>query len=649
MANGTGNVLVGNGGLTTATNKTLAVTLDNVTGGWIKDSNIYTTLNVTTANTASTLADIQDTVLETLAIAGTKGLTLTTAAGMTTLKTVTVSGSAGLTSSDLTTASITSIDASATSGANTITFNAVTSTYKGGTGVDKVTTSAAAPTKAIDLGTGDDTLTLASGTTAVTGTIVGGDGSDTLVMVAADAVTASGTTTFAGKVTGFEKLSLTGVANNAVDAGKLGNYNDITVAGNANTLALSGLTSGAKLTLTTDTTAITLAGAFTGTTDVANLVLTASNAVRAAGSITAAAVETINITNTNTATTPTAQLNTMTLVGANATSVIVSGNAGLNLTGGTIGTALTNVDASGVTLGGFSFTSGALAAASTIKGSAAGTNAINFTAALGAVTYTGGTGTDTVTFTAGNTLNNSIALGAGDGIVASATQTWASGNNTVTLASSGAVAVANGATGSAVTLGAGNNSVTDTGTKGAYVSVLDGANTITTGAGADFITVGTGGNTISTGAGNDTITIGASKALNTVNVGTGTDTVIFGGVPTAGGYYTSITGMSAGDVINMSAIGAGAASVAGALGAKITLGAVSSFANYLDAAAAGTATSATNAIFKWFQFTDGNTYIVVDSSNNATFADGVDSVIQLVGLVDLSTSTLTAAQVLTLV
>jgi S-layer protein len=62
-----------------------------------------------------------------------------------------------------------------------------------------------------------------------------------------------------------------------------------------------------------------------------------------------------------------------------------------------------------------------------------------------------------------------------------------------------------------------------------------------------------------------------------------------------------------------------------AMGAKLTLGDASSFANYLDAASAGT-TGAATSVVKWFQF-GGNTFVVVDNSNALTFQDGDDGLI----------------------
>ena len=68
-----------------------------------------------------------------------------------------------------------------------------------------------APTKAISLGGGNDTIAFVLGTASVTGaTITGGDGTDTASMNAADAVVLDGSADFASKVTGFEVLGLTG-------------------------------------------------------------------------------------------------------------------------------------------------------------------------------------------------------------------------------------------------------------------------------------------------------------------------------------------------------------------------------------------------------------------------------------------------------
>ena len=121
------------------------------------------------------------------------------------------------------------------------------------------------------------------------------------------------------------------------------------------------------------------------------------------------------------------------------------------------------------------------------------------------------------------------------------------------------------------------------------------------------------------------------------------DSFIVSVAQSAGGFYASLTGWTKGDIINFSAVD-GTGTAEATLGSKITLGGASSFANYLDAA---TASTGTEGEINWFQF-NGNTYITVDASATTTFADGVDSVVELVGLVDLSAATATTAGIVVL-
>jgi S-layer protein len=83
-------------------------------------------------------------------------------------------------------------------------------------------------------------------------------------------------------------------------------------------------------------------------------------------------------------------------VGDNFKTITVGGNAGLSLTA--TSTALTNVDASGISLGGFSWTSGALDGRRHGQGLGhPGANTVTFSAATGGlVTYTGGAGDDAI-------------------------------------------------------------------------------------------------------------------------------------------------------------------------------------------------------------------------------------------------------------
>lgn len=333
-------------------------------------------------------------------------------------------------------------------------------------------------------------------------------------------------------------------------------------------------------------------GDASGTSDSLNLLLSATAGFANTAALTANGFETIAITTADTDGSATAFAAPIT---ANAVkTVTVTGNAGLDLTGLTA-TTLTSLNASGVTAtgaaGAVTITTGALADVATLT-TGAGNDSVTATAATKAVTVNTGAGNDTITVSNGQ--NNTVNGGAGN-------------DN--------------------ITLGNGNNTV-------------DG------GAGNDQITVGTGANVIKAGDGNDIVTIGRSVGLNDIDVGGGNDTVKLSAAPSAAGFYATVTGMGAGDKLDFSAVVNGVSSVDGKLGAKLTLGGAANFANYLDAATAGN--GATDSLVKWFTF-DGDTYVVVDSSSDNTFQDGDDSVIQLVGTVDLSNATTNGTHVVTLV
>lgn len=605
LATGSGNVIIDNSDVgATAAETTLALTVNGLTGGTLDDADIIETLNITSTGAASTLANITTGAVTAITLAGDKKLTLTSIAGATALE---------------------SIDASAATGGMTIGSTLQTTTaYTGGEGVDTIILGAT--TKAITTGAGDDVVTLAAGTTALGtgGSIDAGAGTGDVLSFADadDATTVSGGTTFETKISNFEVINLAGAAGAGVTV-NVANLDDISKVNVAvdlgQTLAVSNIASGGTVTYEAAQTAastITVSNAALGDSDSFNVKVT-SAAARNVNGLTISNVETINFLTDDTATTSTGIEHVASLTAAAATTITVAGDAGLTLT--FTGTALTSFDASGVTDGDVTWTAGALAAAASVKGGATNdANVIVLSAALDDITYVGGAGTDTITMnhaTNHDATTNSFTLGNG-------TNTLTAGNND------------------------GDNTVTG-GTGVDTITLGNGTNTVTTDAGNDVITVGTGANTISAGAGNDTITIGASAGTNTVDVGTGTDAIVFTGVQTAAGYYTSLTGMGAGDTIDFSATandGGGLATAA--LGAKITLGGASSFANYLDAATAGD--GSTDSAFAWFQF-NGNTYLVVDNSNAATFQDGGDQVIELVGLVDLSTSTQDGSYVVSLV
>ena len=131
-------------------------------------------------------------------------------------------------------------------------------TFTGGAGKDSI--AVGATTKAIDMGAGDDTVTVSGAALGKGGSLNGGDGADTLVMSSADAATASATTTFAGTISSFEKLSVGTVgatANDIVNLANLDNINYVVSAGAANGGA-------AQSAATQEVTIFTVTGAATG-------------------------------------------------------------------------------------------------------------------------------------------------------------------------------------------------------------------------------------------------------------------------------------------------------------------------------------------------------------------------------------------------
>lgn len=440
-----------------AATRALTVNLDGVTAGTVTDAEATSlTVNasgtkssgVTLAAAKATAVTVNAEVATTIAdvdIAAAKSLTVTGAGATTVTNTTTVTA-------------LTSIDAGGSTGGLTVTPAIGTGVaFTGGSGADAVTVGAT--TKAIAMGAGDDKVTLnAVAALGTGGSIDGGEGIDTLVFnTYANAVTASATTTFAATISNFERLELSGVNSVAAAAVNLANLDDINhvtfSATNTETTTISNMGANGTIVFTaSQTTAkpvtVSLKDA-TGTADVLNVGLSKAAATALVG-LTAAGVETVNVTSTETATT---LLGTVThgveaLVIADATALNISGNAGVTITTLT-GTKLASIDASGVTTGLVSFTTGALTTAATIKGGA-GANTIVASGATKAVTYTGQDKVDTITIV--NALNNVVNTGAGNDVIVTG-----SGNDTINAG--------------------------------------DGNNVITSGAGLDSITVGKGDNT----------------------------------------------------------------------------------------------------------------------------------------------------------
>lgn len=250
------NVSLANSGGTATIDGAAGITSLNLTVNNVNNavdistnSSAVKTLAVTATGANSTFG-LTAANVETLTVAGDKVLDIDTGSTLTALKTVTVTGSAGL-SIVASGANVTSVTTTGTTGAVTATIDASKATYTGGEGVDTVTLTNAAVAKNIALGGGNDTLN-ASATSAAnlggTFTFDGGTGTNTLALAAADAVTLSGATAFEGKISNFQKLSLTkATATGTVDLANLDDINYVISAG-------SDATAGAASTETADVT-----------------------------------------------------------------------------------------------------------------------------------------------------------------------------------------------------------------------------------------------------------------------------------------------------------------------------------------------------------------------------------------------------------
>jgi len=163
---------------------------------------------------------------------------------------------------------------------------------------------------------------------------------------------------------------------------------------------------------------------------------------------------------------------------------------------------------------------------------------------------------------------------------------------------------------------------------GALTVTAIGTATVTGGAGDDALTAAGSGDTLLGGAGADTLT-GAD--LTTLTGGAGSDIFVVS-IPTNVNTYSTITDLSSGDII---ALTAGETFVSSA----VTLASTAVFQDYANAAVNELATDNEDAA--WFQFGD-DTFIVINDNQadavDADFENGSDAIIRITGTVDLSTA-----------
>lgn len=244
------------------------------------------------------------------------------------------------------------------------------------------------------------------------------------------------------------------VDSNTPADGTAGASLTVTNMANAGTFELTGAVGGAATVTMKDAT---------GTADSLNIKLNGANNITNAGTLTVAGVETINLEATDSSADTTALNNpaaasTPNLVAADATTIVVSGNHGVDFTGSTL-TNVTELDASGVVA------TGATSSATAAQIQTAG--AVTFSSAVTdkAVTVTTGNGADVISTASVN-----------DGTF-----------------------VASGVTASTISTGAGNDTITGSAGKD-VIEAGEGRDTVNASAEADTITLGEGNDVYVLGA-----------------------------------------------------------------------------------------------------------------------------------------------------
>ena len=501
-------------------------------------------------------------------------------------------------------ASLTTVDASANTGGVNIDLatggNAKDVTFTGGSGNDRVAFSATNLTVNDKLAAGDGTDTLAIADTAIDANL-------------SKAVKAT---------TGFEKLEYTGTAALTWDV-SLAGISTITTSGAVTTAGAAGA-DGAKDKAGANgadagADAVAVTGLSTQAFEIGNSI-TATGGAGGAGGVGSAAGKDGQAGGVGGAGKSALIFTPLVDNGSNAVTVTLKGVT-LNSSGanGGAGGAAGDVTADKGGAGG--------------KGGAADTviDATNIET-VNIVSATNSTGTVTV-----NTLTAIGGTGGkgGAGKTAGADGAAGADGSGLTLSNNGTVNISGAADLVLGTVVSTNVTIKAAG--------LSGALTVATGNGNDVIEGGSGKNTITLNGGVDSINLTASVAKqDTINVAAVTNS-------TTAALVTALTGVTTGsssvgdkiDIAGTNTVAANSTGVDASSGLTrtvtngiITFSGTSSsttLANYLDAAFDAVAQNKAAA----FVF-NGDTYVIANAGNDATFDAGADYVVKLVGVTDLT-------------
>jgi Ca2+-binding RTX toxin-like protein len=419
--------------------------------------------------------------------------------------TINVSGTAGTSFAGTLPTTVTAVDASGSTGAMTSTLNNVVSVanaYTGSAGIDTLTmTGGASAVSTIDLGAGNDSVTftadLLNTTVAVTDSVSGGEGTDTLTAGRAELQALVNTATIPSGISGFENLVMSDVltattltASN-VQTGGFDSI-DLAAANNAATATVNlgsgtkALTYGAALGNTLVINDDAAAGTTVTTDDVLNLSSSGTAAenngdVLAGRQLTITGFETVNINTTSLGTG-----NTEQSLGIINLTVDTGGTGVVNFTGAEA-VAVDGAPA-GVSTLDFSGMTAQAGTAETVDMDSGGAIQPEAPGTLGTMTIVGSPGIDLLNGDLDET--NVINGGAGNDDIMSG-----SGSDTLS-----------------------GDDGNDT------IDGADGNDTINGGAGNDTLTGGTGNDAINGGDGNDSIN-SESGSADVVDGGAGNDII----------------------------------------------------------------------------------------------------------------------------
>ena len=387
--------------------RTLAINANEVgVGGSVTITDAQATAVTLDASGEDSDITLDTALATTLAVSGDAGLNLVNG-NLTALASLTISGAVAVTA-DLTGANALTTITSTSTGDQALTIDSGTTSVTTGAGDDTIThtATALAATTAINTGAGDDRVVLGNFAPTAGATINGGEGTDTIAVVSA-CVNAN----HSAIISNFEVLEVTDALGQDLDVANFDSIQNVVLAAGSGAIAISGINSNATITYgaaNTGLSTLTVTNALAGTADVINVVLNAG-ATANFNTIAAANVETVNVESTTTAADPTTVTNTVGLTIAAAETLNVTGDAEL-----VISTALTSVE----TVAAADFDAGLTV---DLTGNA---NDVTVTVGDGDNDVTGGNGDDTITTGNGDDI---IDGGDGDDVIVAG-----NGANTIT-------------------------------------------------------------------------------------------------------------------------------------------------------------------------------------------------------------------------